>query len=78
MDGLPCQGWAHAHFTCGHVAQTVKNVPTTQGMQVWPLGWEGSLEKGVATYSSILVRRIPWTEVPGGPQSMGLQGAGQD
>ena len=37
------------------------------------LGWEDSLEKGMATYSSILVWRIPWTEEPGGLQSMGLK-----
>ena len=37
------------------------------------LGQEDPLEKGMATYSSILAWRIPWTEEPGGPQSMGLQ-----
>ena len=37
------------------------------------LGEEDPLEKGMATYSSILAWRIPWTEEPGGPQSMGLQ-----
>ena len=37
------------------------------------LGWEDSLEKGMATHSSILVWRIPWTEEPGGLQSMGLK-----
>jgi len=34
-------------------------------------GWKDFLEKGMATYSSILAWRIPWTEEPGGPQSMG-------
>ena len=39
---------------------------------------EDPLEKGMATHSSILARRIPWTEEPGGPQSMGLQKVGHD
>ena len=37
-----------------------------------PLGWEDLLEKGMATHSSILAWRIPWTEEPGGLQSMGI------
>ena len=41
--------------------------------QVWPLSWEDPLEEGIATYSSILTWRIPWTEEPGGLQSMGWQ-----
>ena len=40
---------------------------------VWSLGWEDPLEEGIATLSSILAWRIPWTEEPGGLQSMGLQ-----
>ena len=40
---------------------------------VQPLDWEDPLEKGIATHSNILARRIPWTEEPGGLQSMGLQ-----
>ena len=54
----------------------VKNLPATQktacntGDVVGSLGQEESLEKGMATYSSILVWRIPWTEEPGGIQSM--------
>ena len=42
------------------------------------LGWEDPLEKEMATHSSILAWRIPWTEEPGGPQSMGLQRGGHD
>ena len=42
-------------------------------MQVRSLGWEDLLEKEMKTHSSILVWRIPWTEEPGRPQSMGLQ-----
>ena len=50
----------------------VKNVPAKQEMQVWTLGQEGSLEKEMATHSSILAHEIPWTEEPSGLQSMGL------
>ena len=42
-------------------------------MQVPSLDWEGPLEQGMATHSSILAWRIPWAEEPGGLQSMGLQ-----
>ena len=55
------------------VAQTVKNLPTVQETWVQSLGQEGPLEKGMATHSSILAWRIPWTEKPGRLQSMGLQ-----
>ena len=51
----------------------VKNLPTLQETRVQFLGQEDLLEKGIATHSSILVWRIPWTEEPGGLQSMGLQ-----
>ena len=53
------------------VAQTGKNLPAMQEIQVLPLDWEDPLEKGMATHSSILARRIPWTEGPDG--SVGLQ-----
>ena len=48
------------------VAQMVKNLPAMQGTQVQSLGQEDSLEKGMATHSSILSWRIPRTEEPGG------------
>ena len=48
----------------------------TQKTGVGSLGWEDPLEKGRATHSSILTWRIPWTEEPGGLQSMGLQRVG--
>ena len=51
------------------VAQTAKNLPAMQETRVW----EDSLEKGMATRSSILAWRIPWTEEPGRLQFMGLQ-----
>ena len=55
------------------VAQMVKNLPAMQETWVWSLGQEDPLEKGMATYSNILAWRIPWTEKPGGLQSMGSQ-----
>ena len=48
------------------VAQMVKNLPAMQETQVSPQGKEDPLEKGMATNSSILIWRIPWTEEPGG------------
>ena len=47
-------------------------------MQVKPLGWEDPLEEGMATHSSILAQRIPWTGEPGRLQSIGLQDIGHD
>ena len=55
------------------MAQMVKNLPPMQETWVQSLGWEDPLEKGTATYCSILAWRIPWTEEPGGLQSTGLQ-----
>ena len=55
------------------MAQTVKNPATMQGTQVQSLGQEDPLEKGMATHSSMLAWKIPWTEEPGRLQSMGLQ-----
>ena len=55
------------------VAQTAKKLPAMQAIQVWPLGWKDSLEKGMATHSTIVTWRIPRTEEPGGLQSMGSQ-----
>ena len=55
------------------VAQMVKNLPAMQETQFPLLGQEDPLEKGVATHSSVLVWRIPWTEEPGGLQSVRLQ-----
>ena len=61
------------------MAQTVKNLPAmTQEIQVQSLGQEDPLEKGMATHSSILAWRIPWTEEPGRLQSMGSQLVGHD
>ena len=56
----------------------VKNPPTMQETRVQSLGWEDTLEKGMATRSSILAWEIPQTEEPGQLQSMGSQRVGQD
>ena len=55
------------------VAQMVKNLPAMQKTQIQSLGREDPLEKKMATHSSSLAWRIPWTEEPGGLQSMELQ-----
>ena len=55
------------------MAQMVKNLPAVSKTRVRFLGQEDPLEKEMATCSSILARRIPWTEEPGGLQSMGSQ-----
>ena len=54
-------------------AQTVKNLPAMWETQVGSLGWEDPLEKGLATHSSILAWRIPWTEEPGGHSPWGCK-----
>ena len=55
------------------MAQMVKNLPAVQETWVQSLGEEDPLEKGMATHSSILAWKIPWTEESGGLQSMGSQ-----
>ena len=52
------------------VSQSVKNLPAIWETQVWSLGQEGPLEKGMATHSSILAWRLPWTEEPGGQRKI--------
>ena len=64
--GYPLQySWASL------VAQLVKNPPVMWEIWVHSLGWEDPLEEEMETHCSILVRRIPWTEEPGGLQSTG-------
>ena len=60
------------------VVLVVKNPPANAGDPGSILGSEDSLEKGMATHSSILAWRIPWTEEPGGLQPMGSQKVGHD
>ena len=55
------------------VTQTVKSLPAMQETWIRSLGQEDPLEEGMAIHSSILAWRIPWTEEPGGLQSMGSQ-----
>ena len=55
------------------MAQMLKHLPAVQETQVQSLDQEDPLEKGMATHSSILAWRSPWTEEPGGLQSMELQ-----
>ena len=56
----------------------VKNLPAMQETRVRSLSQEDPLEKGMATHSSILAWRIPWTKEPGGLQSIGSQRVGHD
>ena len=60
------------------VAQIVKRLPKMWETQVKSLGWRDLLEKELATHSSILAWKIPWTEQPSGLQSMGSQRVGHD
>ena len=60
------------------MAQTVKNLPAMQETWVQSLDGEDPLEKGMATQSSTLAWRIPWTEEPGRLRSLGLQRVGHD
>ena len=60
------------------MAQTVKRLPAIQETRVPSLGWEGPLEKEMATHSSTLPWKIPWPEEPGGLQSLGSQRVGHD
>ena len=60
------------------MAQTVKNLPAMQENQIPSLGQEDPLEKRIATHSSILAWRIPWTEEPGGLHSMESRRVGHD
>ena len=56
----------------------VKNLPAVQETRIRSLGQEDPLEKEMATHCSILAWKVPWTEEPGGLQSMGSQRAGHD
>ena len=55
-------------FMASLVAQTVKNLPAMQETRLQPVGRKDLLKKKMATHSSILAWRIPWTETPGGLQ----------
>ena len=66
----------YAYNRTSLVSQTVKNLPVMRETWVRSLGREDPLEKEMAMHSNILAWRIPWTEEPGGPQSMGLKRVG--
>ena len=66
------------NFEHYQVAQRLKGLPAMRETWVRSLGWEDPLEKEMATHSTILAWRIPWTEEPGGLQSMGLQRVGHN
>ena len=68
MEIIICVG--RFGLPCGSV---VKNLPTVQETQVQFLGWEDPVEEKMATYSSVLAWKFPWTEEPGGLQSKGSQ-----
>ena len=88
QEGSPLEGDCFFNFFKGNIfypksfpsGSVVKNPPAMQETRQRPwvqsLGWEDPLEKEMATRSSILALRIPWTEEPGGLQSMGSQRAG--
>ena len=58
--------------------QMIKNLPAMLETRVQSLGRDSPVKKGMATHSSLLAWRIPWTKEPGGLQSMGLQKVGHD
>ena len=70
--------WGRLNLWASLVALKVKNPPAMKYTQVGSLDQENLLEKGMATDSSILAKRIPWTEEPGGLQSMGSPRVGHD
>ena len=90
MDLVPWQGWLEAGLNSGgtlplwhdvlwsFLGSLDSNLPAMWKPQVWSLGQEDPLEKGMATHSSILAWTIPGTEEPGGLQSMGSQRAGHE
>ena len=65
-------------FWASLVAQRLEPLPAMRETWVLSLGWEDPLEKGMATHSSTLAWKIPWTEEPGGLQSTGSQRVGHD
>ena len=79
MGALFFGGCSHAPYNrlvcpwASLMIQLVKNLPAMQEIWVQSLVWEDPLVKGMATHSSILAWGIPWTEEPGGLQSMGSQ-----
>ena len=71
-------GYSLQYSWASLVTQIVKNLPAMQDTWVQYLGWEDPLEKEMASCSSILAWKIPWSEEPGGLQSMGSQRVGHN
>ena len=81
MKSLPLFQYMFSNLWASLVAQMVKRLPTMRETWVQSLGREDPLEKEMATHSSILAWKIPWTEDAGSrkrPQSMGSQRVGHD
>ena len=72
----PCEKYHLLNFAVN--LKPIKNLPAMQDTRVQSLGWKDPLEKGMATHSSILAWRIPWTEEPGKLQAIGSQRVGYD
>ena len=60
-------------MVASHVVKSIKNLPAMQETQVQFLGWEDPQEKEMGTHFNIVAWKIPWTEEPGGLQSLGSQ-----
>ena len=78
LPGSPVHGILQADSPVYMVASKVKNLPAVWETQVWSVCWEDPLEKWITNHSSILAWRIPWTEEPGGLQSMESHGKDQE
>ena len=70
---FPLPTYLTGSFSGQDIAQSVKHLPAMRETWVQSLSWEDSLEKEMATHSSILAWRIPWTEEPGRLQFVGSQ-----
>ena len=80
LGGSPREGKGYLlqYSWASLVAQLVKNLPAMWETWIQSLGWKDPLEKEIATHFSILAWKIPWTEKPGGLQSMESQRVGHD
>ena len=82
LSALQCKRGVVIHISppswASLVAQTVKNLPTMREIWVPFLGWEESLEESMVIHASIRAWKSPWTEEPGGLQSIGSQRVGHD
>ena len=77
-EGLIFLRWEMRYAVGFPDGSVVKNLPTMQETQVQFLSWEDPLDKDMATHASTLAWRIPWTEEPGGLQSLGSHRIGHD